>query len=69
MTIMQFAEAIARHFEIELTLDQRPLPPDDPKLRRPDIARAKEILGWQPVVAFDEGIKQTIDYFRQIVSH
>lgn len=67
MTIMQFAEAIARHFEIELTLDQRPLPPDDPKLRRPDITRAKELLGWQPVVAFDDGIKQTIDYFRQIV--
>ena len=68
MTILQFAEAIARHFEIELTLDQRPLPPDDPKLRRPDISRAKEILQWEPVVAFDEGIKHTIDYFRDIVS-
>jgi dTDP-glucose 4,6-dehydratase len=68
MTILQFAEAIARHFEIELTLDQRPLPPDDPKLRRPDISRAREILNWEPVVAFDEGIKHTIDYFRDFVA-
>ncbi|PAW60157.1 MAG: NAD-dependent dehydratase [Verrucomicrobiia bacterium Tous-C3TDCM] len=68
MTIMQFAEAIARHFVIELTLDQRPLPPDDPKLRRPDITRAKQILQWEPVVSFDDGIKQTIEYFRDFVT-
>ena len=68
MTIMQFAEAIARHFVIELTLDQRPLPPDDPKLRRPDITRAKQILQWEPVVSFDDGIKQTIEYFRNFVT-
>lgn len=68
MTIMQFAEAIAHHFEIELQLDQRPLPPDDPKLRRPDITRAKQILQWEPVVSFDEGIKQTIEYFRDFVN-
>ena len=68
MTIMQFAEAIARHFVIELTLDQRPLPPDDPKLRRPDLTRAKQILQWEPVVSFDDGIKQTIEYFRNFVT-
>jgi dTDP-glucose 4,6-dehydratase len=68
MTIMQFAEAIARHFAIKLTLDQRPLPPDDPKLRRPDITRAKQILQWEPVVSFDDGIKQTIEYFRDFVT-
>ena len=68
MTIMQFAEAIARHFVLELTLDQRPLPPDDPKLRRPDITRAKQILQWEPVVSFDDGIKQTIEYFRDFVT-
>jgi dTDP-glucose 4,6-dehydratase len=68
MTILQFAQAIARHVGIELSLDQRPLPPDDPKLRRPDISRAREILQWEPVVAFDEGIKHTIDYFRDFVS-
>ena len=67
MTILQFAEAIARHFKIELILDPRPLQPDDPKVRQPDISRAREILQWEPVVAFDEGIKQTIDYFRDFV--
>ncbi|WP_287978687.1 UDP-glucuronic acid decarboxylase family protein [Sphingomonas sp.] len=44
-----------------------PLPQDDPKQRRPDITRAQEILGWQPTIALDEGLKKTIDYFRQIV--
>ena len=68
MTIREFAEAIARHCGIELVLDQRPLPPDDPKLRRPDISRAKSLLAWEPVVSFDEGIKKTIDYFRGIVA-
>ncbi|MCU0797226.1 MAG: SDR family oxidoreductase [Akkermansiaceae bacterium] len=65
MTIRQFAEAIARIFEVELKVEDRPLPPDDPKVRKPDIARAKEILGWQPVVDFETGIRQTIDYFRE----
>jgi dTDP-glucose 4,6-dehydratase len=68
MSIRAFAEAIARHCGIELVLDQRPLPPDDPKLRRPDISRAKSLLAWEPVVSFDEGIKKTIDYFRGIVA-
>jgi len=40
------------------------LPVDDPKVRQPDIARAKEVLGWEPRVEFEEGIKKTIEYFR-----
>ncbi|MFY7818156.1 MAG: UDP-glucuronic acid decarboxylase family protein [Akkermansiaceae bacterium] len=67
MTIMQFAEAVSHHFGIPLTLDQKPLPPDDPKLRKPDITRAKELLGWKPVVKFDDGIRETIAYFRGFV--
>jgi dTDP-glucose 4,6-dehydratase len=38
---------------------------DDPKVRQPDISRAKKILGWEPNVQFDEGIKKTIEYFRE----
>jgi len=68
MTIMQFAEAVSHHFGIPLTLDQKPLPPDDPKVRKPDITRAKELLGWEPVVKFDDGIRETIAYFRNFVS-
>ena len=64
MTIRRFAEEIARLFEVELKVDDRPLPPDDPKVRKPDISRAKEVLDWEPVVSFDEGIRETIDYFR-----
>ena len=63
MTILQFAKSIAMYFNVELKIDWRPLPPDDPKLRKPDITRAKKILDWKPVVSFDEGIMQTINYF------
>ena len=68
MTIRQFAEAVSRHFGIPLVLDEKPLPPDDPKVRKPDIRLAKELLGWEPVVAFDDGIRTTIEYFRDLVS-
>ncbi|MFN3135683.1 MAG: SDR family NAD-dependent epimerase/dehydratase, partial [Candidatus Kryptonium sp.] len=41
------------------------LPPDDPKVRRPDIARAREILGWEPKVPRKDGLKMTLEYFKQ----
>jgi dTDP-glucose 4,6-dehydratase len=44
---------------------ERPLPVDDPKRRRPDITRARSLLGWEPAVPLDEGLPRTIDYFRQ----
>lgn len=68
MTIRQFAEEIARHFGLELNVVEQPLPPDDPKVRKPDITRAKALLDWQPVVPFDEGIAKTIEYFRSVVA-
>ena len=45
-------------------IDFRPLPSDDPKIRRPDIAKAKRILGWEPKVPLEQGIAYTVDYFR-----
>jgi UDP-glucuronate decarboxylase len=42
----------------------QPLPQDDPKQRRPDIAQAQQKLSWQPTIALDEGLTRTIDYFR-----
>ncbi len=42
-----------------------PLPEDDPKVRQPDISRAREILGWEPEFPVEEGIKITIDWFRK----
>jgi dTDP-glucose 4,6-dehydratase len=64
MTIKQFAEEIIRITGARSTIEHKPLPADDPKVRQPDIARAKKILGWQPKVQFEEGIKKTIEYFR-----
>jgi len=67
MTIRQFAEEIMRITGTVSQIDFRPLPVDDPKVRQPDIARAKELLGWQPKVSFEDGIRATIDFFRDKV--
>ena len=64
MTIKQFAEEILRITEAKSQIEYRPLPVDDPKVRQPDITRAKSVLGWEPRVDFDEGIRKTIDYFK-----
>ena len=65
MTIKQFAEEIIRITETKSAIEYKPLPVDDPKVRQPNILRAKEVLGWEPRVAFEEGIKKTIDYFKE----
>ena len=49
------------------TIEHRPLPADDPTQRCPDISRAKEMLGWEPSVALDFGLKRTIAYFEQLI--
>src|SRR6184192_391756 len=64
MTIKQFGEEIIRITGARSTIDYKPLPVDDPKVRQPDISRAKKILDWEPKVQFEEGIKKTIEYFR-----
>jgi dTDP-glucose 4,6-dehydratase len=65
MTIKQFAQEILRIIGAKSTIEYKPLPEDDPKVRQPDIARAKKVLGWEPRVDFEEGIKKTIDYFKE----
>ena len=64
MTIRQFAEAILRLTGSQSKIETHPLPVDDPKVRQPYITRARKILGWEPKVAFEQGIVTTIDYFR-----
>jgi dTDP-glucose 4,6-dehydratase len=64
MTIKQIAEAIIRMTGGKSKIVYRPLPTDDPKQRRPDITRARELLGWEPTVQLDEGLAKTIDYFK-----
>jgi dTDP-glucose 4,6-dehydratase len=65
MTIRQFAEKIREITGTKSPIEYKPLPVDDPKVRQPDITRARKLLGWTPQVEFDVGIKQTIEYFRE----
>ena len=67
MTVREFAEKTIAMIETESEIDFRPLPEDDPKVRQPDITRAREWLGWEPQVPFDEGISETIAYFRRVL--
>src|SRR3954453_11061881 len=64
MTIKQIAETIIRMTGATSLIIYKPLPTDDPKQRRPDIPRARTLLGWEPRVQLDEGLVKTIEYFR-----
>ncbi|MDD5658114.1 MAG: SDR family oxidoreductase [Elusimicrobia bacterium] len=64
LTIRRIAEAIIRLCGSRSRLAFKPLPVDDPKVRRPDIALARAKLGWKPEVSLEEGLRRTIDYFR-----
>jgi dTDP-glucose 4,6-dehydratase len=68
MTIKQIAETIIRMTGSSSKLVYRPLPTDDPKQRRPDITRARTLLGWEPKVQLEEGLIKTIEYFRTKVA-
>jgi dTDP-glucose 4,6-dehydratase len=67
MTMLQFAEEIVRVTKSKSKIIFKPLPQDDPKQRRPDITKAKKILGWSPKVALSDGLAQTIAYFSKKV--
>jgi dTDP-glucose 4,6-dehydratase len=64
MKILEFADRIRSRFDGALEIEYKPLPKDDPKLRRPDIRKAKRVLGWEPKVSLDEGLDKTISYFK-----
>ena len=64
MTILEFAEAIRALMGDALEIEYKPLPQDDPKQRKPDIARAQKVLGWRPKVGLQEGLRETIESFR-----
>nr|WP_170516374.1 UDP-glucuronic acid decarboxylase family protein [Ruegeria atlantica] len=66
LSIRKLAESVIRQTGSKSELVQRPLPPDDPIQRQPDITRAQEQLGWSPHVPLEEGLEATIAYFRRI---
>jgi len=65
MTILEFAERIRRLTGSKSKVVHEPLPQDDPKQRKPDIEKARRLLGWEPRVPLEEGLRHTVEYFRQ----
>lgn len=63
-TMIELAEKVIAATNSSSQIVHKPLPPDDPTQRRPDITIAREKLGWEPKVSLDDGLKPTIDYFR-----
>ena len=66
-TILQLAETIQKMINPDAELSFKPLPQDDPRQRQPDITKAKNLLGWEPKINLDEGLKMTIEDFRSRV--
>jgi dTDP-glucose 4,6-dehydratase len=66
ITILQFAEEIIKLTGTSQKIITKPLPQDDPKQRKPDIRKAKELLGWQPRVGRAEGLEITYAYFKSL---
>ena len=64
MTILQLAQTIKKATASPSRIVFKPLPVDDPRVRQPDITRAKTILNWQPQVSLEEGLARTVEYFR-----
>src|SRR3989454_422146 len=67
-TVRELAERVLALTGSKSRIVECPLPVDDPKVRQPDIARARATLGWEPRVPLDEGLRRTIAYFRELVA-
>jgi UDP-glucuronate decarboxylase len=64
-TMLELAKLVLALTDSNAPIEEHPLPSDDPARRQPDITRARQLLGWQPAVPLEEGLKRTIGYFRQ----
>ena len=66
MTILEFAQSIRRLTGARLPIQFLPLPEDDPRRRQPDITKARQVLGFEPRVPLEEGLRETVAYFREL---
>lgn len=66
-TVRQLAERVIALTGSRSPIVERPLPTDDPKVRKPDISRARTLLGWEPKISLDDGLRRTIAYFQGLV--
>src|SRR5262245_43459880 len=68
LSVLEFARTIKQLTGTPSEIVFRPLPVDDPKVRQPDITKARTLLGWEPRVRLEEGLRRTIEYFRSVPS-
>ena len=66
MTLLELAKHVLRATGSKSEIVFRPLPTDDPKVRQPDIGKAKRLLGWEPVVELEEGLQRTVEWCRTV---
>jgi UDP-glucuronate decarboxylase len=67
-TMIELAKQVMALTDSDCELQHLPLPADDPVRRKPDISRAREVLGWEPAVPLSEGLARTVDYFRGVLN-
>jgi UDP-glucuronate decarboxylase len=68
-TMNELADEVGKCVGREITVKHLPLPQDDPKQRQPNIERARQLLGWEPKVPLAEGLKKTVEYFRELIGN
>jgi dTDP-glucose 4,6-dehydratase len=66
-TILECARLVLKVTGSKSPIVNEPLPQDDPKQRRPDISRARQLLGWEPKIDLEQGLKLSMDYFKQAI--
>jgi dTDP-glucose 4,6-dehydratase len=67
MSVVEFAEKIRGLCGSQSPIIHKPLPVDDPKIRQPNIGKAKSLLGWEPKMELEMGLRMTIEYFRALI--